>query len=58
MVLDQCFWWFKEPEEIDEWDGGVDMMCVQDRKRCCPDDHTCCQAPEKEKEDSHTLSGE
>jgi hypothetical protein len=38
-------------EEMDD-DGGnytgfgsVDMPCVCDKSRCCPDDETCCQTP-------------
>lgn len=27
------------------WFGSVDMACVKDRKKCCPDDETCCLSP-------------
>ena len=28
--------------------GGVDMACVSDKRKCCPDDETCCLAYRQE----------
>ncbi|SHH47435.1 hypothetical protein [Bradyrhizobium erythrophlei] len=30
-------------EQDDTGFGSVDMACLKDRNRCCPDDETCCQ---------------